>query len=290
MPRAFDPDLEDPPDGTDPATPDPAQDDEDDLELDLDDEDGDDQEEDPKGASTKKDAKPTVASLTAELEAAKKKAAQATAAAQRAAAAVARERKARKAGGVNRNGKQVTPTGAEKKGAGTATTAADPEDRSAWPEAARLAVERSEREAAEAQAKVDAATAARVTTAIEQGLLAAGLKIPKDADAETRRKIIKRATRLMDTESIAPDDDGDIVGIEDEVEQVKLILPDLFGDPPASPSPTTLNDPPKPKPKVNLNGGAGAGTQPRPPKAPATTAEFLLSAEYKNRRAGKQVQ
>jgi hypothetical protein len=274
--RVIDPDLEDEADGNveTSITGTEVDDEEDDLDLTEDDEEED--EEDDASTKTTKTAKPTVAGLQKQLDAAKAREAKAIAAA-------VRERKTRKAGGVNRNGKPVTPGGAEKKD--------DPEDRSTWPEAARKAVEKAEKDSADRQADIDAANAREVDSAIQNGLVAAGLKIPTGADAEARRKLFKRVTRIMDTESIEKDGDGDIVGVEDEIEQVKLILPDLFGDPPASPSTTTLvpaDD--KPKPKVNLNGGSGAGTGRPANRAPGSSADVLLSKEYANRNKGKQAQ
>jgi hypothetical protein len=225
---------------------------------------------------------PTVEELTAQLAAAK-------ATATRAAAAAARERKARQAGGVNKNGKRTTAGSAGSTGA----EADDGTDRSTWPEAARKAVEKLERDAAQAQDALAAANTRAVTDAIRAGLLAAGLKMPAEASEEDKRKLFKRVTRMMDIESIHRDEDGDVIGVEDEISLVKDLLPDLFGDPPQTAiaaerlamSPAI---PAPPKPRVNAGGGNGSGrgapaaNTPRPWR---NSAEKLMSKEYKKAAA-----
>lgn len=234
---------------------------EDGMDLDVDGSDDED-EEDETAAGT-----PTVAQLTAQLKAATDREKRANAAATAAAQRAIKERKTRKAAGVDRNGK-VTAAGAE----------TDPEDRSTWPEAARKAVEKSEREAAEAKERRDASTAKAVDRAIRDGLTKAGLVLPEDADEA--RLTLKRVMRAMDTETITVDDDGDIVGVEDEIDAVRMALPNLFSD--DITKVLDAKDVVDKKPRVNPGGGtrtpaAGAGNK------KMSAAEYLVSDAYKNR-------
>ena len=279
MTRAIDPDIENEEDAVEEVE-------EEQLDTDTDDEEEDEPETDKPAAKGKKASAPalTVEQLQTQLAAAQARA-------QQAAAAAVRERKARRAGGVNKNGKATTPGGAE----------IDPEDRSKWPEAARKAVEKLEADQAKAATELETGRQRAVDTAIRNGLVKAGLKLPEGAGPEAdeaRRLAFKRVLRMMDTEGITQDSDGDIVGVEDEISLVMTAVPDLFNADSlrtaAEAAALANGTTPKagagtPKPKINPGGGrqrdVGAGA----PKFD-NSASFLLSKEYKNRRRGSDVE
>lgn len=238
----------------------------------------DDVEEEEEDEDDKKDVakQPTVAELQAALKSAEQRA-------QTAARAVVRERTARKTGGVNRNGK------ANSKGVEDKT---DAEDRAAWPEAARKAVETLERNQAAAEEKLEQGRAKAVDTAIRNGLINAGLTLPQGSGPESdeqRRMAFKRAIRMMDTATIEMDAEGDIVGVEDEIDQLRALLPNLFSDDAAKTEAERAalgKDPGAKKPRINPGGGrqqsAGAGKTEYP-----STAAFLISKEYRDRNRAK---
>jgi hypothetical protein len=236
-----------------------------DIEPDSEDEDAEDEGDKPKPKAKAATAEPqTVAELTTLLKAANARATQASRAA-------ARERKTRAAAGVDKNGKK------------TADKAVDPEDRSQWPEAARKHVEKLEAEATATIEQRDKAQAAAKDKAIRDGLVAAGLRVPKDSD--DARKTFKRAMRLLDADTIEIDEDGDVIGVEDEIENVKAMLPDLFGAPKAADEDEDIT--PTPKPRVNPGGGKQKVAVEPKSKFPSTAA-YLVSSEYARRNEKQQ--
>lgn len=55
----------------------------------------------------------------------------------------------------------------------------------------------------------------------------AGFEFPEDKDARAAK--LKRALKLMDTEDVEVDDDGDVIGLDDAIDELKAEFPELFG-------------------------------------------------------------
>jgi len=106
---------------------------------------------------------------------------------------------------------------------------------------------------------------------------------------------------MMDTEGITQDNEGDIVGVEDEIALVMTAVPDLFDTDSLRTSAETAalanGTTPKaaggaggaPKTKINPGGGRQKSTD-AGAKSYASTADFLLSREYRNRRKNADVE
>jgi hypothetical protein len=111
---------------------------------------------------------------------------------------------------------------------------------------------------------------------LKAALMAAGLRTVDDngdpLDSEVLAKRLKRITRLVDFDQIDIDADGDVTGLDDQIDEIKADYPELFGRP-------APKDPPKPKPRPGPRGGAradGADRRPEPDK-PKTTAERIAA-------------
>jgi hypothetical protein len=256
--------------------------DEDGLDLDLTDTgdvDGDDEDADADGA--KPAAKqPSVAELQRQLT-------EANARAARAAAQAVRERRARKAAGVNSKGKSIAANGAET--AAASATSADPlADLS--PELRKLVLDaQASRDAAQEQlAQAQAASKQRT---VEAGLREAGLKLPADADAA--RIAMKKVLRLIEMDDIEIDADGDLLGLDEQISLVQDALPGLFaadtGDAAAvAAERAAANGNGAATKKPRINPGAGGRTPAAGgPKTYASTAEYLLSKEYGQRNQAR---
>lgn len=255
---------------------DPNADPNDGLDLNLDsDDDPDDDDPDGGAGDGTGTAEPTAAQLKAQLDAANARAKQA-------AATVARIRRQ----AAVAKSKARTPAG---KPAATppvpVATDADPlagltPELRAEVLAARAAKEAAETQLAEHQA---AAKERDLHAAVNAALLEAGLKLP--ADADEKRKTLKRIFRTLDLSEVEIDSDGDLVGADDEIETLKDLMPNLFT--PGAPDDANGTTP-KPKAKINPGGGrqqpTGAGEQKYP-----STAAWLVSPEYKRRNQFKPV-
>lgn len=257
----------------------PADDDAD-MDLNLTDSDDDD-------ATDSTDAgQPTVAQLTQQLAEANSRAATAA----RAVARIRKQANLPKA-------KSRTP-GAKTPAPAPSPTESDADKLAALPPEVRaeLLAAREAKETAETALATanEAAAAEKLNGAVQAALAEAGLRLPEDKDA--RRKTLKRVLRMMDMSQIEIDGDGDLVGLEDEVDILKDMMPTLFaanGQSTATATATAnggalnpANDvQPLARPKVNPGGGrrqptgAGAVTY-------ANTAEYLVSPEYRRRNKG----
>lgn len=260
---AVDDDLTQGPDDPN-ATVDP---DADGLDLDVDPDDEEDEEDDPAAA-----AEPTAAQLKADLD-------RANAQLRKVAAAATLVR--RKA--ALKKDKTRTPPAATKPAPAPAQTeeqllAALPPELKREFLAARKAAEDAQAKLAEQE---EAAKEKDLHAAVNAALLESGLRLP--ADADEKRKTLKRIFRTLDLSGVEVDADGDLVGIEDEIDIIKDLMPTLFA-PAVDPA---ANGAPKPKARINPGGGrqqpSGAGE-----KTYANTAEFLVSSEYKRRNMHKQ--
>jgi hypothetical protein len=256
-------------------------DDDEDMDLDLDDE--DDEEED--GADT--DPQTTIAQLQAQLDAANERG-------RRAAAAAAAVRK--KANLKTPRGR--TPAAKAAATATAATTQATPaEDPLAGltPElrAEVLAARKSAQDAeAKLQEREEAIRQRDLTYAVESALIAAGMKLPPAEDKDARRLALKKAYRLMDLDSIEIDEDGDIVGIDEEIELLQDLMPNLFGSDEevlarehaaaGQANGTTAANGTAPRTRINVGAGGRRPAAATPKeKTYANTAEYLVSPEYR---------
>lgn len=255
----------------------PADDDAD-MDLNLTDSDDDD-------ATDSTDAgQPTVAQLTQQLAEANSRAATAA----RAVARIRKQANLPKA-------KSRTP-GAKTPAPAPSPTESDADKLAALPPEVRaeLLAAREAKETAETALATanEAAAAEKLNGAVQAALAEAGLRLPEDKDA--RRKTLKRVLRMMDMSQIEIDGDGDLVGLEDEVDILKDMMPTLFAANGQSTATATANGgalnpandvQPLARPKVNPGGGrrqptgAGAVTY-------ANTAEYLVSPEYRRRNKG----
>src|SRR6267154_688914 len=193
-----------------------ASDDDADMDLDLTDSGDDpDTETDPADA-----AQPTVAQLTAQLQEANARAATAA----RAVARIRKQANLPKPKGRTPAGSAGTaPTTPRKVESDADRLAALPPEVRAELLAAREAKETAETALATAN---EAAAAEKLNGAVQAALAEAGLRLPEDKDA--RRKTHKRVLRMMDMSQIEIDGDGDLVGLEDEVDILKDMMPALF--------------------------------------------------------------
>lgn len=266
---AIDPDIED---GPDPTVDPSADDDENNLALGDDDEEDEDEEEtEPAKAKSKKNAKaPSVAEMRAQLEAANRRASSA-------AAALARERRIRKAAGLNSKGNKVTPGGAEQPKNGDDDL----------PEAAKARIAALEKELGDAKADVAKTKQQRMDAAIDEGLRKAGLLISTD-DPDQARLVLKKARRLMDLDQVEIDEEGDVLGLDVEIDVLRTQFPTMF-------KPDVLDEDPQPRPagappapgtrRTSPDGGTRAPAAGGGQQTYSSTAEFLVSPAYKKRHA-----
>jgi hypothetical protein len=82
----------------------------------------------------------------------------------------------------------------------------------------RAEAEESTRTAAHAHVIRHAATSA---------LREAGFEFPADKDARSAK--LRRALKLMDTDDVEVDDDGEVIGLDDAIDELKSEFPELFG-------------------------------------------------------------
>lgn len=110
-----------------------------------------------------------------------------------------------------------------------------------------------------------------VTKAARAALLEAGLA------TDTPAEKVKKMMRLIDFDDIDFDEDGEISGLEDQVEQIKTDFPELFRKPEPEPAPA----PPAPKvraPKVDA--ADRKNVQPAPKSTGEMHAQRILSGNY----------
>lgn len=99
-----------------------------------------------------------------------------------------------------------------------------------------------------------------VRNAAAAALSAAGVSLPQDKDK--RSTLVKRLTSMMDLDAITVAADGELEGLEDEVELLKTLVPELF----------RLKKPPPAK----IDGDQ----KPTPPAKPLTPTEKLASMVF----------
>lgn len=254
----------------------------DDTDMDLDVSGGDDDadsDNDTSGAGSGSEPEPTVAQLKAQII-------EANARAKKAAAAVAL---VRRQAGLKTPKTRIAPspsptpatplTPAKKAAAATdeEMLAALPPELKARVLAAQTAQEAAETALAEHQ---EQARERDLRAAVTAALLEAGLTLSTDADE--KRKTLKRVFRTLDLSEVELDVDGDLVGVEDEIEILRDLMPTLFGATAAN------GTAPNPKPKARINPGGGRQQPSGAGEAKyANTAEYLISSEYKRRNQFK---
>lgn len=108
-----------------------------------------------------------------------------------------------------------------------------------------------------------------VGKAARLGLVAAGLA------PDTSEDRMKRLLKMIDMSDVDLDEDGEVSGLEDQIDQIKETLPELFRKPEPEPAP--------PAPKVRAPKVDAADRKNVPP-APKTTGEMhaarILSGNY----------